>query len=170
MERPRILIACIGNIFLGDDGFGCAVARELQRRVLPENARVVDYGIRSLDLVYGLLDGGDATIFVDAVPRGAAPGTVYVIEPDAGDLENGEAALDGHTMNPLHVLRTARAMGAELKNLTLVGCEPETLGGDEGSMELSEPVRAAVATAAGLVESLVEKISARSEERATVTK
>ena len=78
----RILVACIGNIFMGDDAFGVEVAARLARKRLPENVHVVDYGIRGLDLAYALMDGYDACILVDAVPRGGAPGTLYTIEPD----------------------------------------------------------------------------------------
>ncbi|MGI8470042.1 MAG: hydrogenase maturation protease [Pyrinomonadaceae bacterium] len=160
-NRPQILIACIGNIFLGDDGFGCEVARVLSKRKLPENVRLVDFGIRGYDLAYALLDGCDATIFVDAAPRGEAAGTLYVIEPDVSEFKNLEAnpaMLDAHTMNPMHVLRLAFQMDAKFNKLLLVGCEPETFGGEEGLMGLSEPVQAAVAEAADLVESLAAEI------------
>ncbi len=168
-QPPRILIACIGNIFLGDDGFGCEVAKILQMRELPENVRLFDYGIRGFDLAYALVDGYDATIFVDAAPCGDTPGTLYVIEPDISEFENTEnnpATLDAHTMNPMHVLRMASQMGAKFNKLLLVGCEPETLGGEEGLMGLSEPVQAAVKNAAGLVESLVAKIMAENQNYA----
>jgi hydrogenase maturation protease len=71
MTRPRILVAGVGNIFLGDDAFGVEVARRLARRELPDAVRVVDFGIRGLDLTYALLDGYEAVILVDALPRGA---------------------------------------------------------------------------------------------------
>jgi hydrogenase maturation protease len=45
-----------------------------------------------------------------------------------------------------------------LKNILLVGCEPETLGGDEGQMGLSSTVEVAVDEAVKLVESLVSRI------------
>ncbi|CAN5824530.1 hypothetical protein BH20ACI4_BH20ACI4_03710 [soil metagenome] len=160
MPQPTILIACIGNIFLGDDGFGCEVAKVLQTRTLPENVKLFDYGIRGYDLAYSLLDGYDVTIFVDAVPQTDAPGTLYVIEPDLSEFENAEAEpamLDGHTMNPSHVLRMAHQMGAKFNIIRLVGCVPETFGGEEGQMGLSEPVQAAVLEAANMVESLIEK-------------
>ncbi|MDQ3686285.1 MAG: hydrogenase maturation protease, partial [Acidobacteriota bacterium] len=59
--QPRILIAGIGNIFLGDDAFGCEVAQRLSGRTLPDEVRVVDFGIRGLDLAYALMDGYDVT-------------------------------------------------------------------------------------------------------------
>ena len=117
MTQPTILIACIGNIFLGDDGFGCEVAKVLQTRKLPENVKLFDYGIRGYDLAYALLDGYDVTIFVDAVPNTESAGTIYVIEPDTSEFENMEsnpAMLDGHTMNPMHVLRLAHSLAQNL--------------------------------------------------------
>src|SRR5215510_762446 len=99
METARILIAGIGNIFLGDDGFGCEVAERLSRREWPESVRVVDFGIRALDLVYALSDGYDAAILVDAVPRGGEPGTVYLIDPDLSDQNDAVATfVDAHAM------------------------------------------------------------------------
>lgn len=168
--KPTILIACIGNIFLGDDGFGCEVAKVLQTRHLPENVKLFDYGIRGYDLAYALLDGYDATIFVDAVPNRESPGTLYVIELDTSEFETMEpspAMLDAHTMNPSHVLRMAFSMGAKFNKLLLVGCEPETLGGEEGLMGLSEPVQSAVTKAADLVESLVEKVTTENQKHAS---
>ena len=41
---PTILIAGIGNIFLGDDAFGVEVARSLARRTLPGEIQVKDFG------------------------------------------------------------------------------------------------------------------------------
>ncbi|HEY1946157.1 MAG TPA: hydrogenase maturation protease, partial [Bryobacteraceae bacterium] len=107
-----ILVACIGNIFQGDDAFGCEVANVLLRRGPEQNVRVVDFGIRGLDLTYALLDAPELTILVDTVSRGGEPGTLYTIEPDLEDLEAaGQTAVDPHGMDPLQVLRVAKSMG-----------------------------------------------------------
>lgn len=161
VPKPTILVACIGNIFLGDDAFGVEVARLLCDRKLPEAVRVVDFGIRGFDLAYALQDGYETTIMVDACPHGEAPGTLYVIEPDLSSLDDAaapQAVVEGHAMNPVNVLRMARAMNIELKNVLLVGCEPETLGGEEGQMGLSAAVEAALEEAVKLVESLIGKV------------
>src|SRR5439155_31333 len=76
----RILVAGVGNVFLGDDGFGVALAGRLAARELPAGVKVVDYGIRGMDLAYALGEGWDAVVLLDATPRGRAPGTLYVIE------------------------------------------------------------------------------------------
>jgi hydrogenase maturation protease len=163
---PSILIAGIGNIFLGDDAFGVEVAQRLASRTLPERVKVTDFGIRGFDLAYALLDGSDVTILVDACPRGGAPGTLYTIEPDLSALDSPDvqpSSVDAHSMNPLNVIRMAKSMGGELKKILLVGCEPATLGPEEGQMGLSEPVAAMVDEAVKTIESIVEKI--RSGER-----
>jgi hydrogenase maturation protease len=158
---PRILIAGIGNIFLGDDAFGVEVARRLAAREWPpgSDVRVTDFGIRGYDLAYALLDGYDTTILIDACPRGEPAGTLYVIEPDLSNLgdDDRNAAVEAHSMNPLNVLRLASSMGP-LKKVLLVGCEPETLGPEEGQMELSSTVQAVIDDAVKLVESIVSKI------------
>ena len=161
VEKPRILVAGIGNIFLGDDGFGVEVVRRMAGLNLPASVRVSDFGIRGFDLAYALQDGYETTILVDACPHGQAPGTLYVIEPDLKALDDPDAppaTMEAHAMNPMSVLRMARAMNIELKNILLVGCEPETLGGEEGQMGLSAPVEAVVDEAVKLVESVVNRI------------
>jgi hydrogenase maturation protease len=161
VQKPTILVAGIGNIFLGDDGFGVEVVRRLASRKLPQSVRVADFGIRGFDLAYALQDVYETTILVDACPRGDAPGTLYVIEPDLKALDDPdapEATIEAHAMNPVSVLRMARAMNIEVKNVLLVGCEPETLGGEQGQMGLSVRVESAVDAAVKLVESIVENI------------
>lgn len=159
VQQPRILVAGIGNIFLGDDGFGVEVIRHLSAGEIPAGVRIADFGIRGLDLAYALQDGYEITILVDAYPHGQPAGTVSLIEPDLETLDSLEPGLvDAHGMNPLNVLRTAKAMNPELSKILLVGCEPGTLGGEEGQMGLSEPVEVAVEQAAQLILSLANKM------------
>ena len=117
MTRPRILVAGVGNIFLGDDAFGCVVAQRLLAQGLPPEVHVVDFGIRSLDLTYSLLDGYEVVILVDAVPRGGRPGTLYVLEPIvetlAGEVSNTGVLVEGHGLDPVKVLRLAASMEGE---------------------------------------------------------
>ncbi len=164
-QKPSILVAGIGNIFLGDDAFGVEVVRRLACLKLPGSVRVSDFGIRGFDLAYALQDGYETTILVDACPHGQTPGTLSVIEPDLKGLDDPEAqaTVEGHSMNPMNVLRMARAMNIEAKNVLLVGCEPETLGGEEGQMGLSAPVEAAVDHAVKLVESIINRLLNRDE-------
>jgi hydrogenase maturation protease len=158
---PSILVAGIGNVFLGDDGFGVEVARRLTARTLPAGVRVVDFGIRGMDLAYALLDPLDGLILVDAASRGEPPGTLYLIEPKLDP--DGPASLDTHGMDPVKVLALARTLGALPKQTFLVACEPAFLPppeSDEVVMELSEPVRVAVDDAVHMVVSLIETIRA----------
>ena len=160
--RPRVLVAGVGNIFLGDDAFGVEVAQRLLRRGLPDGAQVVDFGIRGLDLTYALLDGYEAVILVDAAPRGQAPGTLYVLEPDritSPESEGAAPLVEAHGMTPEKVLRLAAALGGRVRRLLLVGCEPTPLDeADEMQTGLSEPVGRAVDEAVVLVEELVGRL------------
>ena len=168
----RILIACIGNIFLGDDSFGVEVAQKLTSRTnrrYPEGVHVIDFGIRGIDLAYSLLDGYDALILVDAISRGGAPGTLYLIEPDMVGIDPekgivaGRAAMEAHSMDPLKVLAFARTLGAQPIPTFLIGCEPLPLDDSEEhiamQMELSEPVRSALDEAVKMIDSLVDELS-----------
>ena len=166
MSHRRVLVAGIGNIFLGDDGFGVEVVRRLAGSGLPEGVEVKDFGIRGLDLAYALQDGYELVVFVDATPRGDEPGTVYLIEPEIED--DGEISLDTHGMDPVKVIKLARALGARPTRTLVVGCEPQVVVSgedyDDMLMELSEPVRAAVEEAAKLVGSLVKVIAAEDDK------
>jgi hydrogenase maturation protease len=153
-----VLVACVGNIFRGDDAFGCEVAKVLARRNRSAEVRVVDFGIRGLDLTYALLDAPELTILVDVVSRGGAPGTLYTIEPDLKDVGDSAAPMaDAHSMDPVQVFRAAKALGGTLGRILLVGCEPGDLGGEEGLMGLTAAVSGVVEQAAVVVESLIEK-------------
>ncbi|HVB61559.1 MAG TPA: hydrogenase maturation protease [Ktedonobacteraceae bacterium] len=167
-KARRILIACIGNIFFGDDGFGVEVAQRLQRRRYPEGVQVIDFGIRGMELAYTLLEDYDTLVLVDAVPRGGQPGTLYLIEPDLARMnaeqgaQAGRAALDAHSMNPVKVLAFARTLGARPMRTLLVGCEPASPGNNTDDMEmqmgLSEPVEAAVDKAVTMIDALVVQL------------
>ena len=158
----RILVAGIGNVFLGDDGFGVEVVARLAGRALPEAVEVADFGIRGFDLAYALMEGYDAAVLVDALSRRGQPGELFVVEPDLEQLERteGPTVADGHGMDPVAVLKMVKQFGGEPPRLYLVGCEPASLGGEQGEMGLSAPVEAAVDGAVELVEGLVMRLLA----------
>ncbi len=146
----RVLVAGIGNVFFGDDGFGVAVAKRLAERKLPPALDATDFGIRGMDLAYALGRPYSAAILVDAVPLGKTPGSLYLIEPD--DWSGGDTVPDGHHMDPRMVLRLARQLGPLPPRVLIIGCEPGRPANDEAmSMELSAPVAAAVEPAAAMV-------------------
>lgn len=164
----RILVAGIGNVFLGDDGFGVEVVTRLAHSSLPPGVEVVDFGIRGMDLAYALGDGYDAALLIDATPRGDAPGTVYVVEPELDADE--PAVVATHGMDPVRVLALARGMGRLPARTLVVGCEPLAVTPQDPQdvlVELSPPVRAAVDEAVAVVESLVEELAgvARQDRR-----
>jgi hydrogenase maturation protease len=169
---PRILVAGIGNIFLGDDAFGSEVARLLLGRPHPPHVQVVDFGIRGLDLVFALLDGCDAAILIDAAARSDdPPGALYLLEPEL-DLpgETTSQLIEAHSMDPVQVLRAAAAMGARVQRVFIVGCQPTCplSSYDDGSdavMEMSPAVAAAIPGAAAMVESLIDKLSGSAAAR-----
>src|SRR6202030_3529488 len=155
----RIIVAGIGNIFFGDDAFGCEVAKQLADRPLPKGVRVIDFGIRSYDLAYAMMDGYDATILVDASPQGGEPGSVYLIEPDLKKLDELQnQAVNAHSMNPVRVLQLVRSLGGTPGWLRVVGCEPAVLDLEEGAMGLSEKFGGAVEPAIEMIESLIGEI------------
>ena len=177
MLTGRMLVAGVGNIFLGDDGFGVEVARRLAGAGLPGWVQVADYGISGMHLAYDLASGYDTAILIDTAQRGGEPGTLTVIEAAPGGESGpgdeagpgGEAApagqpdpaggalaetrlFDAHGMQPDVVLGVLGMLGASSARVLVVGCEPASL--DYG-MELSEPVAKAVDAAVGVVIDLI---------------
>jgi hydrogenase maturation protease len=169
--KKQVLVAGIGNIFLGDDGFGVEVAKRLQDAPLPDGVEVRDFGIRGMDLAYALQEDYESVIFVDAAPRGERPGTVSLVEPD---FDADEVVLDTHGMDPLRVLGLARAMGHVPEKILVVACEPQTIVHGEHDEELvgelSEPVRGAVDEAVKLVGSLAEGLAGKQSSGKAVSR
>jgi hydrogenase maturation protease len=160
MTQASILVAGIGNIFLGDDAFGVEVVRRMAGLALPESVRVKDFGIRGFDLAFQL-DSAETVILVDATSRGGAPGTLYTIEPDLDFVSEQTGCADAHSMDPVEVLRLAKQMDIRAGRVLLVGCEPETFGPEnEGKMGLSAVVEAAVDRAVNLIESMIARLLA----------
>jgi hydrogenase maturation protease len=155
-----VLLAGIGNIFLGDDGFGVEVAMRLGRQAVPDGVQVADYGIRGVHLAYELLDGYDTLVLVDAVPMGETPGTLAVIEPEtpAAPVGGDDVApvIDAHSMSPGVVLGMLAGLGGSVDRVVVVGCEPATL--DEG-IGLSPAVAAAVEPAVELCRGLLTEMT-----------
>lgn len=166
---PCILVAGIGNIFLKDDGFGVEVAKRLTIDEFPDGVRVRDFGIRGVHLAYEMLDGGyDTTILIDAAPRGEAPGTVYLIEPDLDNIDPQQSAsMDVHSMDPQVVFATLKSLGGSPRRVLIVGCEPLVI--DDG-IGLSEPVGRAVEEAVRLVHSVVDDLAADRMSQEVVAK
>ncbi|HEY3660979.1 MAG TPA: hydrogenase maturation protease [Candidatus Udaeobacter sp.] len=155
----RVLVAGIGNIFFGDDAFGCEVAAELLKQSWPDGVKIVDFGIRGYDLAYAIMNGYDVTVLVDAAPRGEKPGTVYLLELDPEKVETGDDEIsDAHGLNPVRVLQLIRALGGRARNLYLVGCEPARLDG-EGIIGLSEEIRDAVPIAVKMIEKIIADLA-----------
>ncbi len=149
----RVLVAGIGNIFLGDDGFGPEVIRHVGESRWP-GVRVVDYGIRGMHLAYDLLDGWDALVLVDAVPNAGRPGEVRVFEADTRS-PGAPAGMDAHGMDPAAVFASLRALGGTPPTTIVVGCQ---VADTNDGIGLSAPVLAAIPCAADAVESVVARL------------
>jgi hydrogenase maturation protease len=166
----RVLVAGVGNIFLGDDGFGVEVAGRLAAEPMPDGVKVADFGIRGVHLAYELLDGYDALVLIDAVPRGDAPGTLYVIEPDLDAIQpsgmGGGPVMDAHGMDPESVLGLLLTLGGRVDHIRVLGCEPADVSEQMG---LSAPVAGAVDEAVRVARRLAEEAAAVSELRSGVS-
>lgn len=159
----KILVAGIGNIFMGDDGFGCEVVVRLGQRQLHSGVDVVDFGIRGLDLGYALMEGYDAVILIDTVDRGQLPGTLYLIEPNIDDTaaaQPGEPLMSPHGMDPASVLRFLATLGERRPRVLMVGCQPAFLGGEYGHMGLSDEITEAIDNAVAEVLGLLDELTA----------
>jgi hydrogenase maturation protease len=156
----RVLVAGVGNIFLGDDGFGVAVASRVAGEELPDGVKVRDFGIASVHLAYELLEGYESLVLIDAVGRGDPPGTLSVLEPaldpapPSGEIRLG--AMDAHGMHPEAVLDMVTNLGGQVGKVLVVGCEPAFV---EEHLGLSDEVAGAVDQAVKMVLDLVAELS-----------
>lgn len=154
-RQTNVLVAGVGNMFLGDDGFGPEVARRLAATELRAGVRAVDYGIRGTHLAFDLLDGSsDALIVVDAIPSRGTPGTVHLIEVHRSDVDG--IGFDAHGMDPATMLAGVTALGGVLPPTYLVGCEAMDV---EERIGLTPAVADAVEPACDAVLALVERLS-----------
>ncbi len=158
-DTLKILVAGVGNVLRGDDGFGVAVARTL-RHCAFRDVNIFEAGIAGISLVQELMDGYDALIVADAIDRGGAPGTVYLIEPEIPrppDPSNLHSSLaDAHYTEPSEVLVLAKALGVLPRKVFIIGCQPH--GYDELGADLSPPVKAAVGVAVTRIRALIESL------------
>lgn len=150
----KALVAGFGNIFFQDDAYGSEVARLLLTQPLPDDVHVTDFGIRGMHVAFEMLGGYDLVIFVDAVPRGGAPGTLYVIEPTAAS--KGDAP-DAHAMELDNVLALYELLARDLEpakrpKIVIIGCEPFST--DDG-MGLSDAVSQAVPATLPLIHNVL---------------
>jgi hydrogenase maturation protease len=154
----RILVAGIGNIFLGDDGFGSEVIRNAEIPQGDSNVRVTDYGISGMHLAYDLLEDWDTLVLIDAVPSRGNPGTLHVFQADH-ESDPAATGFDGHSMDPAAVFSSLRALGGNPPYTVVVGCEA---GSVEEGIGLTDPVAKAVPRAARAVEEIVAALQAHS--------
>ena len=155
----RILVAGIGNTWLGDDGFGSEVVKRLEARELPQGTVVLDFGTGGLDLAYEVMRGYDALVLVDVSRQGGDPGTLYVMEVPEEEVEAGiedGQVLNPHGMDPQTVLRFVKTLGAWPGKVVVVACEPTVVG--ELGIGLSEEVERAVGGAADLVAETIDQL------------
>ena len=153
MSQARIFVVGVGNIFLGDDGFGVEVATRMKGRPTPAGVRVDEYGIRGVHLAYELLEGAyDLVILVDTLDLGEEPGTITVFEPELGGGD--DVAPDAHDLEPAAVMGWLAGLGGSVGRMLVVGCQPSTM--DE-QMGLSAPVEASIDEAIRVIEDLVQE-------------
>jgi hydrogenase maturation protease len=149
VRSKRILVAGVGNVLRGDDGFGPAVTRLLEH--LPEGAEVIETGTGGVALLQELMVGCDGLVLIDACDRGAAPGTVFVLEPEVGE---GVHTPDVHLANPDRVLSMAKTMGYLPDRVRIIGCQPLDI--DEMCQGLSPVVQRALPYAVKKIEEIVD--------------
>ena len=153
MSNARIFVVGVGNIFLGDDGFGVEVATRMRRRPVPAGVQVEDYGIRGVHLAYALTEGSfDLVVLVDALDLGEEPGVITVFEPE---LDGPVDVLpDAHDLDPASVMGLLSGLGGSVGRMLVVGCQPTSV---EERMVLSPAVEAAVDEAIAVIEELVQE-------------
>ena len=143
----------LGNVLLGDDGFGPFVVELLRTRyVFPPEVELLDLGTPGLGLIT-YLHGHGTVVIVDAVAGAGSPGDVRVYE--GAELERLPVAprVSPHDPAVSEALGVARLAGTGPLDVCLVGAVPGSL---ELGAALSPPVRAAADAAAEIVRQRIE--------------
>ncbi|MBA2526408.1 MAG: hydrogenase maturation protease [Pyrinomonadaceae bacterium] len=164
----KILVAGVGNVLRGDDGFGVAVAQALfENNTYGSEVTVFEAGIAGVALVQELMSGYDVLIVADTIHRGGRPGTIYVIEPEVPELDEKlsnelhQSLADAHYSDPSKVLILAKALNVLPRKVFLVGCEPASY--DELAADLSPAIERAIAVALEEIESIISRSRKQSE-------
>jgi hydrogenase maturation protease len=154
----RTAIFGIGNILLGDDGVGPAVARYIDAHfTLDDNVIVEDLGTPSLSLP-GYMTGYDTVVFVDAVASDQPPGTVLRFTRDEIKAVEPGIRISPHEPSINDALILLDFAGTGPRDVVLIGIVPETL---DSGLTLSPRVAAAVPRAAEAVMSVVSQMMPR---------
>lgn len=154
MPPRRILVAGVGNVLYGDDGFGVELAWRLAKRQLPSGVKVIETGIGGMSIVQELMLGYDAVLLLDAHRGGGAPGTVRLLEPTLPDLSALDAHqrrdyfADTHYATPMRALSLLEHLGHLPRRIAVIGCEPSLQEGLQ--IGLSTSVSAALVRAEAL--------------------
>ena len=157
----RILVAGVGNVLKGDDGFGVRAAKALETDPrLPANVTVLETGIGGMHLVQELMQGYDAVVLMDAFDRGGTPGQLFLLEPalpnliSLTDTERRDYFAETHYATPLRALTLAREIGALPPVVRIIGCQPANT--DTFGAPMCDAVAAAVGPALDLALETVE--------------
>ncbi len=133
----------LGNVLMGDDGFGPAVARMFDAEYEADDVEVVDLGTPGLDLMPWFFDA-EQLVIVDTVKSDAAPGTLRVYNKSDILKHLPSVRVGPHEPGVKEALLTLEFAGRGPSDVVLVGVVPSTVG---MSTELSEPVARAVSGA-----------------------
>ncbi len=165
----RILIAGMGNVLRGDDGFGVETAKRLAAcDSLGPDTRVIEVGIGGIHLVQELMDGYDTLVVIDAVDRGSTPGTVHLLVAEVPDLaewaehERSDFLADMHYTTPSKALILAKALGVLPPKAYILGCQPAEV--DAIGIGLTDPVAMAVAEAVQVVQRMTGRSPGHHDE------
>ena len=141
--KPVVVFGC-GNILLGDDGFGPAVAEKLHASgAVPEWVEVIDAGTSVREFLFDIAlseQRPELIVVIDAVDAGRPPGDVFEIRlDDIPSVKISEYSLhQAPTSNLLRELRDHCAV-----EVVVVACQVGEIP-DEVKMGLSPEVEDAV--------------------------
>ncbi len=160
----KILVAGVGNVLRGDDGYGVAVVRQLAEcDNLPEGVSIFEAGIAGISLVQELMNEYDALIIADAVERNQEAGTIYLLEPDipaldeTASLQLHQSLVDAHYADPAKALLLAKKLEVLPAKVFIVGCQPANC--DEFDSEMTPAVKRAIPIAVERIKSLIKELS-----------
>jgi hydrogenase maturation protease len=150
----KIVVLGVGNLLMGDDGFGPRVVEELQKRPIPPNVELMDAGVGGIAILSWIEDA-DKVVIIDSVQTGnEPPGTVYRFT-DKEMPPSDMFMLSLHDLNLVDTINIGRIVQKMPEEIVIYGVEVKRIA--EFSREMTPEVEAAVAEVADLVMEEIKK-------------
>jgi len=142
-----ILIICLGNPLMRDEGIVIRLASELMGHLADNpDVEVMDMGTGGLSVMH-VIEGREKIIFVDCAVMGQRPGHINRFTPEQVRSKKVGMRYSVHEGDLLNTLRLSRSLGQCPEDIVIFGIEPKEIADGEGlTSELQNNIQQYVQT------------------------